>query len=248
MNNNKLKNVNKLMDLMKPLTKVQLVSLARNLNKELKIVGISTLKRQDLETQMIMRADIIINLIDKDKNLALFDNNSKKRVKTITQKQYDDSNKRLSDITKLMKKTKDRREIDSYMKEINELNKMMQTPISDAPIPSASKKPEVVKNNDQEINKILAQIIKLNEEKLKLSSSDSLDDINMMLEKLNDDKIDMLNDDTPNNKKLNELNKKIDVLKKKQLETMLKQKDNLTRIAEINKEVEKLNKLKSKLM
>jgi len=247
MNNNKSKNVNKLMDLMKPLTKIQLVSLARNLNKELKIVGVSTLKRQDLETEMIMRADIIINLIDKNKNLSLFDNNIKKKEKTITQEQYDDANKRLSVVAKLMKKTKDRREIDSYMKEINELNKMMQIPISNM-ITGNKKKPEAVKNNDQEINNILAQIIKLNEEKLKLSSSDSLDDINMMLEKLNDDKIDMLNDDTPNNKKLNELNKKIDVLKKKQLETMLKQKDNLTRISEINKEVEKLNKLKSKLM
>jgi septal ring factor EnvC (AmiA/AmiB activator) len=194
-----------------------------------------------------MRADIIINLIDKNKNLSLFDNNIKKKEKTITQEQYDDANKRLSVVAKLMKKTKDRREIDSYMKEINELNKMMQIPISNM-ITGNKKKPEAVKNNDQEINNILAQIIKLNEEKLKLSSSDSLDDINMMLEKLNDDKIDMLNDDTPNNKKLNELNKKIDVLKKKQLETMLKQKDNLTRISEINKEVEKLNKLKSKLM
>ena len=248
MNNNKSKNVNKLMDLMKPLTKVQLVSLARNLNKELKIVGVSTLKRQDLETEMIMRADIIINLIDKNKNLSLFDNNTKKREKTITQEQYNDANKRLSVVAKLMKKTKDRREIDSYMKEINELNKIMQTPISSPKNTGNQKKPEAVKNNDQEINNILAQIIKLNEEKLKLSSSDSLDDINMMLEKLNDEKIDMLNDDTPNNKKLNELNKKIETLKKKQLDMMLKGKDNLTRINEINKEVEKLNKLKSKLM
>jgi chromosome segregation ATPase len=243
-NKNKSKNISKLMDLMKPLTKVQLVSLARNLNKELKIPNVSTLKRQDLETEMIMRADIIINLIDKDKKLALFENKSKKRVKTITQKQYDDANSRINKLTKLMKRTRDRREIDSYMKEINELNKF----ISDSVVASESKKQEVVKNNDQEINNILGQIIKLNEEKLKLSSNESLDDINEMLEKLNDEKIEMLNEDKPNTKKLNELNKKIETLKKKQLDVMLKGKDNLTRINEINKEVEKLTKLKNKLM
>jgi vacuolar-type H+-ATPase subunit I/STV1 len=234
------------MDLMKPLTKVQLVSLARNLNKELKIPNIHTLKRHDLETEMIMRADIIINLIDKDKKLSLFENRSKKRVKTITQKQYGDANSRINKLTKLMKRTQDRREIDSYMKEINELNKF----ISESVVSKASenKKVEPVKNNDQEINNILSQIIKLNEEKLKLSSTDNLDDINEALDKLNDDKIEMLNEDKPNTKKLNELNKKIETLKKKQVDTMLKNKDNLVRINEINKEVEKLTKLKNKLL
>lgn len=80
-------NINKLTEILKPMSRMQLNKFVSNLNKELKITNASKMKREELESQLLLRADIIIEMIDKDKDLKLFDTTVKPREYKITKEQ-----------------------------------------------------------------------------------------------------------------------------------------------------------------
>jgi hypothetical protein len=93
-------NLQKLTDIMKPMTRLQLNKFVSNLNKELKITNASKMKREDLEAELLMRADIIIDMIDKDKELKLFDTTTKPREYKITKEQELELSKQIDELSK----------------------------------------------------------------------------------------------------------------------------------------------------
>jgi hypothetical protein len=182
-------NLQKLTDIMKPMTRLQLNKFVSNLNKELKITNASKMKREDLEAELLTRADIIIDMIDKDKDLKLFDTTTKPRAKKISQEELDKANERITKLTKLIKRTRDRREIESYMKEIEELNKLITHPN----LQIIGTKKEVIteqkkKENDDEFRKLGEQFEKLNEERMRImnQSEPDLGRVNEIIKETND--------------------------------------------------------------
>jgi hypothetical protein len=182
-------NLQKLTDIIKPMSRMQLNKFVSNLNKDLKITNASKMKREELEAELLTRADIIIAMIDKDKELKLFDTTTKPRAKKISQDELDKANERINQLTKLIKRTRDRREIESYMKEIQELNKLITHP--NLQIINTKKEPiteQKKKENDTEFRKLGEQINKLNEERMRIMSQDEPDlgRVNKIIKETND--------------------------------------------------------------
>ena len=182
-------NLQKLTDIMKPMSRLQLNKFVSNLNKELKITNASKMKREDLEAELLTRADIIIDMIDKDKELKLFDTTTKARAKKISQEELDKANERITKLTKLIKRTRDRREIESYMKEIEELNKLITHPN----LQIIGTKKELIteqkkKENNDEFRKLGEQIDKLNQERKQIMNQDEPDlgRVNKIIKETND--------------------------------------------------------------
>jgi hypothetical protein len=146
-----IENVNKLTEMLKPMSRMQLNKFVSNLNKELKITNASKMKREELESELLMRADIIIAMIDKDKDLKLFDTTVKPREYKITKeeelslsKEVDELSKKAMDETDLSQKA---RLIKEAKKKATKLSKSV---IKETSASTVAKKVETKKEEPKE--------------------------------------------------------------------------------------------------
>lgn len=113
-------NLEKLTNIIKPMTRLQLNKFVSNLNKQLKINNASKMKRTELEAELLARADIIIDMIDNDKELKLFDTTTKPREYKITKEEETQLSK---DINELSQKAIEEENIGTKQKLIKEARK-----------------------------------------------------------------------------------------------------------------------------
>ena len=83
--------------------KPELISLARRLNDDVKIVNVHRLKKQDLMTELVVRQDLVLKLLEGE---AVTGEKPKKK-RTKKQKSEDDNNKLLEEAAELQKKALD---------------------------------------------------------------------------------------------------------------------------------------------
>jgi hypothetical protein len=125
-------NLQKLTDIMKPMTRLQLNKFVSNINKELKITNASKMKREDLEAELLMRADIIIDMIDKDKDLKLFDTTTKPREYKITKEQELELSKQIDELSQKAMDEKDMGQKAKLIKEAkNKASKLAKSTVGE---------------------------------------------------------------------------------------------------------------------
>lgn len=144
-----MQNLQKLTDIMKPMTRLQLNKFVSNLNKELKITNASKMKREDLEAELLMRADIIIEMIDKDKELKLFDTTTKPREYKITK---EEEAKLSKEIDELSQKAMEEENIGAKQKLIKEAKKkatkLAKSTVKETDAKTVAKKEEPKKKSE----------------------------------------------------------------------------------------------------
>lgn len=144
-----MQNLQKLTDIMKPMTRLQLNKFVSNLNKELKITNASKMKREDLEAELLMRADIIIEMIDKDKELKLFDTTTKPREYKITK---EEEAKLSKEIDELSQKAIEEENIGTKQKLIKEAKKkatkLAKSTVKETDAKTVAKKEEPKKKSE----------------------------------------------------------------------------------------------------
>ena len=144
-----MQNLQKLTDIMKPMTRLQLNKFVSNLNKELKITNASKMKREDLEAELLTRADIIIDMIDKDKELKLFDTTTKPREYKITK---EEETKLSKEIDELSQKAMDEENMGTKAKLIKEAKKkatkLAKSTVKDGDNKTPAKKEEPKKKSE----------------------------------------------------------------------------------------------------
>lgn len=116
-------NVNKLTTILKPMSRLQLNKFVSNLNKDLKISGAAKMKRNELEAELLNRADMIISMIDKDKNLKLFDSTVKPRPVYMTK---EEEKQMYKEVKRLLKKIKQEEDISKKLKMGLEVQKIQE--------------------------------------------------------------------------------------------------------------------------
>jgi len=136
-------NLQKLTDIMKPMSRLQLNKFVSNINKELKITNASKMKREDLESELLMRADIIIDMIDKDKELKLFDTTTKPREYKITKEQELELSKQINELSQKAMDEKDLGQKAKLTREANnKASKLAKSTVSETTSKTTSKKQE----------------------------------------------------------------------------------------------------------
>jgi hypothetical protein len=142
-------NLQKLTDIMKPMTRLQLNKFVSNLNKELKITNASKMKREDLEAELLTRADIIIDMIDKDKELKLFDTTTKPREYKITKEQELELSKQIDELSKKAMEEEDMGQKTKLIKEAKKkANKLAKSTVGEASSKTSSKKEQPKMNSE----------------------------------------------------------------------------------------------------
>jgi protein-tyrosine-phosphatase len=127
-------NVNKLTSIIKPMTRLQLNKFVSNLNKQLKITNASKMKRTELESELLMNADIIIDMIENDKELKLFDTTTKPKQFKITQEEQNQMSKEIMEISQKAIEEKDMGAKSKLTKEaLKKSQKLAKSTISDMP-------------------------------------------------------------------------------------------------------------------
>jgi hypothetical protein len=125
-------NLQKLTDIMKPMSRLQLNKFVSNINKELKITNASKMKREDLEAELLTRADIIIDMIDKDKELKLFDTTTKPREYKITKEQELELSKQIDELSQKAMDEKDMGQKAKLIKEAkNKASKLAKSTVGE---------------------------------------------------------------------------------------------------------------------
>jgi hypothetical protein len=134
---------------MKPMTRLQLNKFVSNLNKQLKINNASKMKREDLEAELLTRADIIIDMIDNDKELKLFDTTTKPREYKITK---EEESKLSKEIDELSKKAMEEENIGTKQKLIKEAKKkatkLAKSTVKETDTTTVAKKEEPKKKSE----------------------------------------------------------------------------------------------------
>lgn len=153
-----IENVNKLTEMLKPMSRMQLNKFVSNLNKELKITNASKMKREELESELLMRADIVIAMIDKDKDLKLFDTTVKPREFKITKEEELALSK---EVNELSQKAMDETDIAQKTKLIkqarNKATKLSKSIVKETSASTVTKKAEAKKEAPKETFEILSK-------------------------------------------------------------------------------------------
>jgi hypothetical protein len=151
-------NLQKLTDIIKPMSRMQLNKFVSNLNKELKITNASKMKREDLESELLMRADIIIAMIDKDKDLKLFDTTTKPREYKITKEQELALSKEVDELSKKAMEETDLSNKARLIKEAKKkATKLSKSVIKETSTSTVAKKAETKKEEPKETFETLSK-------------------------------------------------------------------------------------------
>jgi hypothetical protein len=151
-------NLQKLTDIIKPMSRMQLNKFVSNLNKELKITNVSKMKREDLESELLMRADIIIAMIDKDRDLKLFDTTVKPREYKITKEQELALSKEVDELSKKAMEETDLSNKARLIKEAKKkATKLSKSVIKETSTSTVAKKAETKKEEPKETFETLSQ-------------------------------------------------------------------------------------------
>ena len=93
------------------MNKPELISLARSLNDDVKIVNVHKLKKQDLMTELLLRQDLVLKLLEGESITGQKSKRKNKRTKK--QNSEEENNKLLAEAVELQKKALDPKTKDS---------------------------------------------------------------------------------------------------------------------------------------
>lgn len=126
-----LMNLEKLRNIIKPMKRLELNKFVSKINKELKITNASKMKREQLETELLSKADIIIDMIDKDTENKLFDTSKKEmsemkeevtaKKPTKSGESFDELSNKFKELSKMILKEKDLNVKQKMMKESSKI-------------------------------------------------------------------------------------------------------------------------------
>lgn len=183
-----MSHVEKLNKIIRNMKRVELNKFVSKINHELKISNATKLKRADLESQLLMKAHIIIPLIDSDKELKLFSTETKKRVKYISKEEEKEITDELKSLSKKIKKEKDETKRPGLIKRYNELStKLRVSEIREEGVKETKKeaKKEILKPvNKEEIkrkaNELTQKLLKAKDPAERLAISKLLSELRNM--------------------------------------------------------------------
>ena len=95
------------------MNKPELISLARSLNDDVKIVNVHKLKKQDLMTELLLRQDLVLKLLEGESITGQKSKHKKASIRTKKQNSEEENNKLLAEAVELQKKALDPKTKDS---------------------------------------------------------------------------------------------------------------------------------------
>ena len=95
------------------MNKPELISLARSLNDDVKIVNVHKLKKQDLMTELLLRQDLVLKLLEGESITGQKSKRKKASIRTKKQNSEEENNKLLAEAVELQKKALDPKTKDS---------------------------------------------------------------------------------------------------------------------------------------